>query len=197
MNNAEDDAPLVNNTLDGQLVRLHAHIEPVYSNDDEYDSHVVSTQYNPVQLYDWLGDSGATCHITQEQDAFSTYEAILKTTVSGVGNIKMFAIGRGTVYLHSKCNGITHTLQLNNVLHVPNNQNSLLSLGCWEERMRRSVLLMDGKITLCAPDKTPIVQGTRLSNHLYQLSFTLVPAPSTTELSLAALTSAPSWETWH
>ena len=56
---------------------------------------------------------------------------------------------------------------------------------------------MDGKITLCAPDKTPIVQGIQLSNCLYQLSFTLAPAPSTTELSLAALTSVPSWETWH
>ena len=109
----------------------------------------------------------------------------------------MFAIGRGTVYLHSKCDGITHTLQLKNVLHVPNNRNSLLSLGCWEDRMRRSVLLIDGKITLHAPDKTPIVQGTQLSNRLYQLSFTLAPAPSTTELSLAALTSTPFWETWH
>src|SRR5207302_9158106 len=26
---------------------------------------------------------------------------------------------------------------------------------------------------------------------------TLAPAPTTTELSLAAMTSAPSWETWH
>ena len=121
MNNTKDDAPLANNALHGQLVGLYAHIEPVDSDDDKYDSHVVSTQYNPVRLYDWLGDSGATCHITRERDAFSTYKVILKTTVSGVGDVKMFAIGRGTVYLHSKCDGITHTLQLNNVLHVPNN----------------------------------------------------------------------------
>ena len=120
-NNTNDDALSANNALHGQLVGLHAYIEPVNSNDDEYDSYVVSTQYNPVRLYDWLGDSGATCHITWERDAFSTYETILKTTISGVGDVKMFAIRRGTVYLHSKCDGITHTLQLNNILHVPNN----------------------------------------------------------------------------
>jgi hypothetical protein len=66
---------------------------------------------------------------------FATYKAILRTTVLGVGDVKMFAIGCGTIYLHSKCNGIIHILQLNNVLHVPNNQNSLLLLGCWKERM--------------------------------------------------------------
>ena len=47
-NNTDDDAPSANNALHGQLVGLHAHIEPVDSDDDEYNSHVVSTQYNPV-----------------------------------------------------------------------------------------------------------------------------------------------------
>ena len=198
-NNADDAAPSANSALHGQLVGLHAHIEPVDSDDDEYDSHVVSTssKYNTVRLYDWLGDSGATCHITREQDVFATYEAIPRTTVSGVGNVKTFAVGHGTIYLHSECNGIIHTLQLSNVLHVPNNRHSLLSLGRWEERMRRSVLLMDGKITLRTHDGTPVARGIRLSNRLYQMSFTLAPAPTATELSLAALTSAPSWETWH
>ena len=153
-NNANDAALLANSAL-------HAHIEPVNSDDDEYDSNVVSSssKYNTVRLYDWLGDSGATCHITRERDVFATYEAIPRTTVSGVGDVKTFAIGRGTVYLHSECNGIIHTLQLSNVLHIPNNCHSLLSLGCWEERMRRSVLLMDGKITLCMHDGTPVTRG--------------------------------------
>ena len=67
-NNADDAAPSANSALHGQLVGLHAHIEPVDSDDDKYDSNVVSTssKYNTVRLYDWLGDSGATCHITRE-----------------------------------------------------------------------------------------------------------------------------------
>ena len=113
----------MNNALHRQLIGLYTHIEPVDSNDDEYDSNVISnlSQYNAVRLYDWLGDLGATCHITQGQDTFATYEAILRTTVSGVGDIKTFAIGHGTIYLHSECNGIIYTLQLSNVLYVPNN----------------------------------------------------------------------------
>ena len=199
LNNADNNALSVNNALHGQLVRLYAHIEPINSDNDKYNSNVASSssKYNAVCLYDWLGDSGVTCHITQEWDTFATYESILKVTVLGVGNVKTFAIRHSTVYLHSECDGIIHTLQLNNVLHIPNNCNSLLSLGCWEERMRHSVLLMYGKITLCAHNYTPIVCGIHLSNRLYQMSFTLAPAPTATELSFAALTSTPSWEMWH
>jgi hypothetical protein len=58
-------------------------------------------------------------------------------------------------------------------------------------------MLMDGKITLHVPDGTTIVYGIQLSNHLYQISFTLMLAPTTIELSLAAMTSMPSWEIWH
>ena len=122
-NNADDTALLVNNALHRQLVGLHTHIEPVDSNNDEYDSNVISnsSQYNAVHLDDWLGDSGVTCHITWERDTFATYEAIPRTTVLGVGDVKTFAIGRGTIYLYSECNGIIHILQLSNILHVPNN----------------------------------------------------------------------------
>jgi hypothetical protein len=46
-------------------------------------------------------------------------------------------------------------------------------------------------------DGTPVARGIHLSNCLYQMSFTLVPAPTAMELSLTALMSVPSWETWH
>src|SRR5947208_17130001 len=57
--------------------------------------------------------------------------------------------------------------------------------------------MIDGIMTLCIQDGTPVMQGIHLSNCLYQMSFTLAPAPTATELSLTALMSTPSWEMWH
>ena len=80
-------------------------------------------------LYDWLADSATTTHVTNQQDAFITYFPTTGTTVAGVGNTKTLIKGWGTVLLESECEGSTFIFELRNVLHVPTNQNSLLSLG--------------------------------------------------------------------
>ena len=201
-NATDDNTQSANVVTHGQWVALNAIAPDEYDNDDddEYNSYnnvAISSQYSDRQLYDWLADSGTTSHITHRRDTFVTYESIPKTQISGVGGITTFAIGRGSILLHSECDGNIHTLQLSNVLHVPSNQNSLLSLGCWEERTGRSILIKDGKMTLYTRDGIPVAKGIRLLNKLYQMSFTIAPASTTAITSFNATTSAPSWETWH
>jgi len=148
-------------------------------------------------LYDWLADSGTTSHITHQRDAFATYEMLPKLTVSGIGGITASAVGKGTVFLHSECNGIVHMLQLQNVLHVPKNTNSLLSLGCWEQQQGRSIMIKHGKLSLLTKDDITVARGTRLSNRLYQMSFVLAHALHDTDFTFHVVIRLPSWADWH
>ena len=119
----------------GKLNNKHAEdddglIDVLSNAKSEIISPCVHSQNNkPFDLYKWLADTGTTSHITHQCDAFATYEMILKVRVSGVGGIQSFTITRGTVFLQVECNGMLRTLQLHNVLHIPENSNNLLSLG--------------------------------------------------------------------
>jgi len=53
--------------------------------------------------------------------------------IKGISGVKTFAVGKGTVFLNSECDGKIHTIELRDVLHVPNNRNNLLAAGNWEE----------------------------------------------------------------
>jgi hypothetical protein len=56
-----------------------------------------SNEYNPRLIYyDWLGDSATTSHVCNRREAFKTFQPLTDTTVSGVGNVKAEAKGRGT-----------------------------------------------------------------------------------------------------
>ena len=96
---------------------------------------VASSSKMTDNLFYWLDDLGTISHITYRCDAFITYEPIQYIPILGIGGIRTHAIGKGTVVLHSECKGYMHTLRLNDVLHVPNNKNNLLSIGCWEEQL--------------------------------------------------------------
>jgi len=148
-----------------------------------------------VAYYKWLADMGTTSHITHQRDAFFSYTPIPQIPISGVGSLKAHAIRKGTVYLQSECSGYLHTLQLNNILHIPMNRNNLLSLGSWEEVGRRFYGRF-GKLSLITNDRTVIAVGTKITNRLYKMKFTLVP-PISSKFTFVTRTSAPTWETWH
>ena len=104
----------------------------IISNNEKMSS-AVSKNKEIHQLYDWLADTNTISHITYRQDAFATYKLTQKIPINLAGKNKSFAIAKGLIFLQSKCEGIIHILQLNNVLHIPNTDHSLLSLGCWEQ----------------------------------------------------------------
>ena len=94
----------------GSLVSFTANEEADASDDKEFDCHVnkyVGLSKYTDRIYDWLADSGLTIHIINRHDAFDTYDPISKTKVTDVGEIEAFVVGTGTIYLHSKCDGVT------------------------------------------------------------------------------------------
>src|SRR5712691_10455099 len=74
----------VNIALHDQLVAFHTveasnGLEDVMSDDDCIASTSTSAKNKYVHdLYDWLGDTGTTSHITHRRDAFATYELLPK-----------------------------------------------------------------------------------------------------------------------
>ena len=96
---------------------------------------VASSSKMTDDLFYWLADLGTTSHIMHQCDPFTTYKPIQYIPISGIGGIRMHAIGKGTVVLCSEYKGYVHTLHLNDVLYVPNNENNLFSIGCWEEQL--------------------------------------------------------------
>jgi len=81
--------------------------------------------------YDWLADSAATSHVTNQRNAFKTYEPFKngKGEVHGVGDIATRAEGQGTIELESKIDRETYIITLKGVLYILMTQNSLISLG--------------------------------------------------------------------
>ena len=94
---------------------------------------VLTNEYNPPLIYyDWLGDSATTSHVCNQREAFKTFHP-LTTTVSGVGNAKIRAKGKGTVELRSSYKGQKYIIELKDVLYIPTNRNNLISLGKWDK----------------------------------------------------------------
>jgi len=160
-------APQANVALYGQHVAFHsvtADNDLVDILDDDNVSIESDEHKGMSDMYNWLADSGMTSHITHRQDAFATYKMLPKLTVSGIGGVTASAVGKEMVFLHSECDGIIHMLQLQNVLHVPKNTNSLLSLGCWEQQQGCSIVIKCRKLSLLTKDDIPVTCSTWLSN---------------------------------
>jgi len=178
-----DKSDIIDDTYDGE-----------YHNFDD----VLSSDEMDICLiyYDWLADSAATTHITHQREAFTTYKQIPDVPIAGVGGAEAHAIGKGTIKLISECNGHTYVLELQDVLHVPNNRNNLLSLGRWE-KVRQSYNACDDVLSLLTKDKRTIVRGAKVRNNLYKLRFKHAPRTTYSDCAFNATSSSQTWETWH
>jgi hypothetical protein len=129
-----------NVVIEGKFVALQTE----HNLDDKLDSDVnvlTGSKYeNETYDYKWLADSAATIHVTNRHDAFTTYKELPNTTVSGVRGTQVHVVGKGTIYLCSLCDGKVHTLQLNDVFHIPKTESNILSIRCWEEIWGRGSL---------------------------------------------------------
>ena len=117
-----------------------------------------------VTYYDWVADTGTTSHITNQRDAFVTYQTLSDKTVSGVGGLRTTVEGTGTVEVESICNGQKYLLRLENVLHIPSNPHNLFSLGRWDTSGGRYTGGA-GSITLVTKDGKSIARCEKVSNN--------------------------------
>ena len=74
-------------------------------------------------------DSGCSRHSFADRSMFTTYETIHSRPIKGIGGSQVQPMGRGTVALCCEVAGKRVTVNLPNVLHVPDMGVNLLSVG--------------------------------------------------------------------
>ena len=153
---------------------------PIFDDDEDMEIHNFSS-YDPCNLednderliwYDWVADTATTSHITHQREAFINYTPSNNTSVIGVGGKKVKIAGRGTVILISTFNGQRYILRLEDVIHVPEQTNNLISLGRWD-KSGGTYTGGKGKITLTTNNGVQIARGMQLTNNLYKLAVKL------------------------
>jgi hypothetical protein len=87
--------------------------------------------------------------------------------ISRVGGMKARIAGHGNVEVISMCNGQEYILELPGVLHVPSNQNNLISLGCWNAAGGQ-YLGGGGALILITKDGKHIGYGKKINNNSCQ-----------------------------
>jgi len=117
----------------------------------------------------------------------------------------VFAVGKGTVYLSSECDRKTNIICLNNVFHIPCNQNNLLLVIHWDKAPGHSAHFEDQIVTLNSNKNTMIAKGHRKDSKLYRIRFAIAP-PSLipdddkniiSDLICFSAQPSISWEIWH
>jgi hypothetical protein len=119
-------------------------------------------------------DTGTNWHIFIDRAVFMNYKSIPPIHIHGFSStLSSSAVGIGDVHLQSRINGVSLTIKLSSVLHVPSARLNLVSQGCLE---RRGVNLRTtgGTLTL-SYNGTDLATGFLQHNNLFKLDVTPVP----------------------
>jgi len=99
------------------------------ASEDHEQMFIATLSANDHTTYDWIVDSGATQHMTFEQEWFTTYERISPMRVFMGDDTVLEAIGKGSIKATMQVGGqLTHTT-ITQVLHVPKIKNNLISVS--------------------------------------------------------------------
>ncbi len=170
-------------------------------NFEEFDAYTEKAIDERLIYYEWLADSATTTHVVNRREIFTNYEPLRGVTVTGVGGTKVVVEGRGTVDLVSKCEGRTHALRLQHVLHIPTNKNNLISLGKWDSA-GGSYQSNQGILKLITKGGITITVAKRIENNLYKIQVGVREMATKLHTqdkyeTFTTTKSFPSWETWH
>ena len=83
---------------------------------------------NELSTYQWIADTGATTHVTSNQDALTNYVSA-QEEVLGLSALPVLMIGYGDLQLKTNAAGQNYKVLLNQVLHVPAIRHNILSIG--------------------------------------------------------------------
>jgi transposase InsO family protein len=189
----------VNQVMEDEAIVFTAEEQAGACNFDTYNSLDIEGNDERLLFYDWLADSATTSHVTNMREAFTSFQSLVKP-VSGVGNAKAQAEGKGTVKIQTKVNGKQFLLVLEDVLYIPSNPQNLISLGRWD-KAGGYYQGGDGKLIMNLKDGQTIATGTRINNHLYKLNQITIPQYKSTnrdeQQTFVAANAAQDWEVWH
>lgn len=122
----------------------------------------------PKESMKFYHDSGANRHIAFERGVFHNYKAIDPVPVNGFDNsLHSNAVGKGDVHFATNYDGITRTVKLTDVLHVPSARLNLVSQGCLE---RKGISCHSGQGRLVLKTHgVEILRGNLGNNNLFLL----------------------------
>jgi hypothetical protein len=106
-------------------------------------------------------------HMTNQLEVFMNYHPTNDATIAGVGNTKTKIHGQGTVLLESQVDEQMFILKLENILHIPTNRNSLLSLGRWDDT--GGSYQSHGSKMMLTKDRKITTKGNKIRN-LYKMN---------------------------
>jgi hypothetical protein len=116
--------------------------------------------------FDWLASCATSSHVTNQRDAFTTYEPVHRM---GASSTQARIEGKGTVEVECRCEGRKAVMRLRDVLYIPGIPHSLVSLGRWDAAGGQWAC-QNGVLTLTKDGKR-VAQGTKLPNNLYRMGF--------------------------
>ena len=139
-------------------------------------------------------DSGCTDHITPRKSNFVQYRELGQASKAEIANGKYLAIeGYGMVIEHSIMPNKKASLQIQNVLYVPQANKQLLSLIA--TRQRGSMSQTTNKGTTVSKNGTPYIVGLPKSGKLH--SFNMVLIKNKNEIPQAIIATLSDYTLWH
>ena len=140
--------------------------------------------------YVWYADSATMSHITHQKEILSDFCPEMEI-INGVGAIKIYVHGRGTIILESRIMNRTWRIVLTDIFYVPTATSNLISIphldqSGYTSRMGNSnIRIYNSQYTLVAVGK--------LTNRLYKL----IVKPKIAEHTYVSEKQLPTWNDWH
>ena len=128
--------------------------------------------YETSETVEWFLDSGCTDHITPRNSDFVQYRELGQLHKAEIADGKYLRMeGFGTVIRHSKMPHGHESLQIRNVLYVPEANKWLFSLIAARQRGSMSQTMKEG--TTISQNGTPFIIGTPKSGKLHSFNMVL------------------------
>ena len=150
--------------------------------------------YETSEKVEWCLDSGCTDHITPNKSDFIQYWELGQASKAEIANGKLLKIeGYGTVIGYSIMPNKTVSLQIQNVLYVPEANKWLFSLITAGQRGSMSTTMNKG--TTISLNGAPFIVGRPKSGRLHSFDMELVRNKN--EVSGAIIATLSDYTLWH
>ena len=128
--------------------------------------------YKMSEMVEWFVDSGCTDHITPRKSDFIQYRELGQLHKAEIADGKYLKIeGFGTIIRHSKMPNSNKSLQIRNMLYVPEVNKGLFSLIATRQHGSMSQTTKEG--TMVSQNGTPFIIGTPKSGKLHSFDIIL------------------------
>ncbi|UYV60463.1 hypothetical protein LAZ67_1001224, partial [Cordylochernes scorpioides] len=157
-----------------------------------------SERFNEQDEDIWIGDSGATNHITRNASFYTYYKDFPNQQTVKVGsNEKLIAYGSGTITIETCVKGKWQTHYLTDVWYVPNFSRNVMSLqSTLDKGFEMKMDKKNCKLFKTTPGEV-IVEGKRLPGGLYGMLITSIKPENAAEVNLAKTQNVNMLQLWH